>query len=147
MPNITEPLMLFMFSSPFSQILSGDATSHLKLFRHIISPSDTLTYPGGVWRSSEEASEGLSTSRPLLLWAAGLLILWGLEVNKTRPNLASNAPQAARNQSETPSLFRAPWILAVCKWHYSTPSSTKDLDRERGDSQNVLNGSAVLIII
>lgn len=30
-----------------------------------------------------------------------------MEVNESRPNLASTALQAARNQSETPSLFRA----------------------------------------
>lgn len=34
-----------------------------------------------------------------------------MEVNETRPNLASAALRAARNQSETPSLFRALWIL------------------------------------
>lgn len=39
---------------------------------------------------------------------ADLLGLWGLEVNETRPNLASDAPQAARKQSKSASLFRAP---------------------------------------
>lgn len=110
MLNNTDPLMLFMFLFHLLRILSRDANSHLKLSRHIISPSDTLTYPGSVWRSSEE-SEALSTSWPPLLWAAGLLGLGGMEVNETKPNLASTAPRAARNQSETPSLFRALWTL------------------------------------
>lgn len=76
-----------------------------------IPPSDTLTSPGRFWRNSDEASEAPSTRRPPLLWAARLLGLKGLKVNETRPNLASTASWAARNQSETPSLFRALWTL------------------------------------
>lgn len=103
--------MLSMFLFNLLTILSRDAISHLSLSGHIIAPPDTLTYSGSFWRSSEEASEAPSTRRPPLLWAAGLLELKGLEVNETRPNLASTAPRAARNQSETPSLFRALWTL------------------------------------
>lgn len=54
-----------------------------------------------------------------LRWAAGLRGrraagpqgYGGMEVNETRPNLASTALRAARNRSETPSLFRAPQTL------------------------------------
>lgn len=52
---------------------------------------------------------GIASGPENLFWTAGLLGLWGLEVNESRPNLASAALWAARNQSETPSLFRPLW--------------------------------------
>lgn len=107
--NIAECLMLIMFLFHFHSILSRDATSCLTHSNHIITLSDT--YPGSVWRNSEEASGAVNTSQFFLLWAAELLGPGALEVNETRPNLASTASRVARNQSETPSLFRAPWTL------------------------------------
>lgn len=145
MLNNTEPCYANVIHVSFT-ILSRDATSNLKFSRHIISRSDTLTYPGSVWRSSEEASEALSTSRPPLLWAAGLLGLGGMEVNETRPNLASTAPRAARNQSETPSLFRALWTLQSASGtaaYRATPRSWRETQRGRGDSQNVSHESTI----
>lgn len=38
-----------------------------------------------------------------------------MEVNETRPNLASTVLRAARNRSETPSLFRAPRTLQFAR--------------------------------
>lgn len=75
------------------------------------------THSGSEWRSSTEASESVSPRRPgpsaglRGCGAAGPQGYGGMEVNKTRPNLASTALRAARNRSETPSLFRAPQTL------------------------------------
>ena len=109
-----------------------------------------LTYSGSIWRSSEEASEALSARRHLLLWAAGLLRLWGLEVNETRPNLASAAPQASWNQSGTPSLFRAPWIQSSASGtsaFLATLRTDRERDREKDYSQNVFYRRCIIIVI
>lgn len=71
-----------------------------------------------------------------LLWAAGLQGVGGLVVNETRPNLASAAPQAARNQSETPSLFRALLTLQSASGTTAFLTTLRSWRmRERGDSQ------------
>lgn len=64
--------------------------------------------PGPLGQFLEELG-GIISGPVNLFWTAGLLGLWGLEVNETRPNLASAALWVARNQSETPSLFRPLW--------------------------------------
>lgn len=99
-----------------------------KVSKTIVRPSDT--YPHGVWGSFEGASEGLNTRRPPLLWVA-----WACGgLNQTRPDLASSPSLAARNQSETRSLFRAPWLLQSASGTTAflvTLRSWRDRDRQR----------------
>lgn len=95
--------------SSISNVLPSASSPHLTC---------DITHFGSEWRSSTEAWECVSPQVTWTLrWAAGLRGCgdrWdtgGMEVNETRPNLASTALRAARNQSETPSLFRAPRTL------------------------------------
>lgn len=144
--RITEAVMLFMFPLLLHRKLPRDKTSHLELPRHVISPSDTLTYPGrrcleNLW-GSIRGPEHQPVSPPL---AAGLLGLRGLEVNETRPNLASTALWVARNRSETPSLFRAPWTLQSASGTTAFLATPMSWRGERDDCQNLLYEGAIFL--